>query len=98
MKNLPKRKKTLCLTCLFGLVREWEDWLDEPPCEISGQQAKCLLTSDFVECITSCNRYKRNENAKITYHDPDFEEYFQKVQGGAVKVYGKVKEGDKLLK
>lgn len=72
-----KRKTTLCMTCEFGLVREWEDWLDDPP-PMNGIEAKCLLTNDFVEAITSCNKYKKTKT-KVTYHDPDFQEYEKEV-------------------
>ena len=66
------RKTTLCLTCKFGIVRQWEDWLDLPP--MDGIQSKCLLSGDFVEVITSCNRYEK-VSRKVTYHDPDFKSY-----------------------
>lgn len=74
-------KTTLCLKCEHGLIREWEDWNEVMVGK--GIQAKCLLSggNDFVECITSCNKFKRMEN-KVTYHDPDFSEYEKKIEQG----------------
>ena len=73
-------KTTLCQTCEFGLIRQWEDWYNDPP-PMNGIQAKCLLTDDFVEVITSCNKYKRDKNAETTYHDPNFQDYIKKAIG-----------------
>ena len=72
-------KKTLCLNCEYGLVREWE-WSGQD--SLSGYSNRCLLGNDFVEVITSCNRYKKKVDGKITYSDPDFEEYECSVENG----------------
>jgi len=71
-------KTTLCYTCQFGLCREWEFFDDEE----TRRRNKCLLGNDFLEVVTSCNRYKKVEG-KVTYHDPEFAEYEKKHDGEA---------------
>ena len=71
-----KHKSTLCSSCRFGIVREWEDWKPYPGIKetLEGIQAKCLLAGDFVEVVTACNRYRKIKE-RNTYHDPDFADY-----------------------
>jgi len=70
-------KTTLCLMCTYGLVRE-EDCGDEK-CTEQHFVNKCLLGGDYPgNIITLCNRYEKAEN-KITYHDPEFTKYLDKV-------------------
>jgi hypothetical protein len=71
-----KHKTTLCTSCEFGIVWEWEEWKGDP---MEGIQAKCLLSNAYVEVVTSCNKFKRVEN-KVTYHDPTFGDYEKKIQ------------------
>jgi hypothetical protein len=67
-------KTTLCLTCAFGLCREWEYY----NAEITGRQNKCLLGQDYMEIVTNCNRYRKTK-VRITYHDPDFDMYVKQL-------------------
>lgn len=68
-------KTTLCLTCEFGLVREYD--CEDDDCKERYFNNKCLLGDDYVGIITMCNRCEK-ENTKVTYHDPDFDEYENK--------------------
>lgn len=77
-----RMKTTLCLTCLYGLVREYD--CEEDSCKERHFNNKCLLGNDYVGVIIMCNRCKKKEN-KVTYHDPDFDEYVDKLQNEAVK-------------
>ena len=71
-------KTTLCMTCVFGLVRE-EDCGDET-CMEKHFINKCLLGDDYPgNIITACTKYKKKSKPKVTYHDPDYEEYEARV-------------------
>jgi len=71
-------KTTLCLTCEFGLVREYD--CQAPECKVRHFSNKCLIGKDYIDMTTGCNRYRKTDR-KITYHDPDFKEYEKKVEG-----------------
>jgi len=86
-------KTTLCLTCEYGLVREYDCEVDtcrlvrEYGCEADTCKEqhfmnKCLLGDDYVGIITSCNKYRKDKKAKVTYHDPDFKDYEKKAMEG----------------
>lgn len=70
-------KTTLCLTCLYGLVREYD--CEDDNCKERHFSNKCLLGNDYVGVITMCSRCRKKE-AKVTYHDPDFEEYVDTIE------------------
>jgi predicted RNA-binding Zn-ribbon protein involved in translation (DUF1610 family) len=66
-------KTTLCSTCKYGLVREWDCGI--ATCKASHFTNKCFFGDDYItQYITSCNRYAKS-SGKTTYHDPDFVEY-----------------------
>jgi RNase P subunit RPR2 len=68
-----KMKTTLCDSCKFGLIREW-DCYDEK-CKERHISKKCLVGNDeLLFPITSCNRYKKASD-QVTYHDPDFDKF-----------------------
>jgi hypothetical protein len=67
-------KKTLCETCKYGLIRELD--CEDDACKKRHFINKCLFGKDYVDIITSCNRYKKSDG-KMTYHDPDFEGYLR---------------------
>jgi hypothetical protein len=70
-------KTSLCESCRFGLIREWDCYDDN--CKERHFSSKCLVGNDeLLFPITSCNRYKKAKR-KVTYHDPDFPEYEKKV-------------------
>jgi len=81
-KEENRMKTTLCLDCLYGLVREYD--CEDDNCKERHFNNKCLLGDDYVGVITMCNKCKKKET-KVTYHDPDFDEYANKVQTEAVK-------------
>lgn len=70
-------KTSLCETCKFGLIREWDcdDRVkDFAPCTDRHFSNWCLLARDYPGIIISCSHHKKG-NGKVTYHDPDFKEY-----------------------
>lgn len=70
----------LCLTCEFGLVREYDCEAEE--CETRHFINKCLKGNDYAgNVITSCNKYS-GMKTKVTYHDPDFDEYEKAIEKG----------------
>lgn len=82
-------KTSLCDSCVYGLIREWivemlggaKDFKTLEgfaPCTERHFTNKCMLANDYPGVITMCNRHKKVEG-KVTYHDPDFKEYEEKV-------------------
>jgi len=80
-------KTTLCLTCEYGLVREYD--CEDDNCKERHFNNKCLLGDDYVGIITMCNRCEK-EDTKVTYHDPDYEEYVGKCNKEAAKEDAKI--------
>jgi len=79
--------KTLCTTCELGLVIE----LDCGYSSKSGSdekerhfESKCTFghSDSYFEGVIACNQYKKRAN-KVTYYDPDFDEYAKKVEEGS---------------
>lgn len=66
---------TLCLDCAFGLVRAFDDTKGEHYIN------KCLLGMDYPgNIIVTCNRYRKTK-VRVTYHDPDFEDWEKALKG-----------------
>lgn len=80
--------KTLCLTCVFGLVLEGTVKGYEGCDDRNYVVTKCTFGSaTMIGAVVSCNKYEKEELGKITYYDPDFEDY-AKVFAGCTGVDG----------
>lgn len=72
-------KTSLCNSCSFSKVTEWDCGYK---CDKQHINVKCLVVipaDDPHQPVIACNRY-RKEQGKTTYHDPDFNEYANKVE------------------
>ncbi len=78
---MTKPLKTLCSSCVSGLVLEEDCGAED--CKERHFKSKCTFGwgDTYVEAVIACNQYKKGTN-KVTYYDPDFDEYAAKVEAG----------------